>query len=155
MEQDGHRTDLGGEPHADAGLIDIFIPIRPVAQARARGAFIGGAIRMYTPKSSRVFKERLAAEIWTMVGRRICLDEALHVDIEITLERPKSARNRRHPTVKPDLDNFEKAVMDACTEAGLWRDDAVVVSKFSVKRYADGPGDVGVRIAVRRKSADR
>jgi Holliday junction resolvase RusA-like endonuclease len=155
MEQNGNRTDVGGSPKADAGLIDIFIPIRPVAQARARGAFIGGRISMYTPRSSRAFKEQLAAQIWIAVGSRICLDEALHVDIEVTLDRPKSARKRRHPTVKPDLDNFEKAIMDACTDAGLWRDDSVVVSKFSVKRYGDRPEDVGVRIAVRPKSADR
>lgn len=154
MEQNGDRTDLGGTPAADACLIDIFIPIRPVAQARARGAFIGGRIRMYTPKSSRVFKEELSAAIWSMLGSSRQLDEPLHLAIEVTLERPQSARRRPFPTVRPDLDNFEKAVMDACTSAGLWRDDSLVVSKYSCKKYADRPDDVGIRIAVHRKFAD-
>ena len=36
---------------------------------------------------------------------------------------------------KPDLDNLEKAVMDALTTAGVWCDDAQVVEKHSAKVY--------------------
>lgn len=45
------------------------------------------------------------------------------------------------PTVKPDLDKLLRAVLDALSEAGIWRDDAQVVELGAVaKRYGDQPG---------------
>lgn len=45
------------------------------------------------------------------------------------------------PAVKPDLDKLLRAVLDALSEAGAWRDDAQVVELGEVaKRYADQPG---------------
>lgn len=45
------------------------------------------------------------------------------------------------PAVKPDLDKLLRAVLDALSEAGVWRDDAQVVSLGEVgKRYSDKPG---------------
>jgi crossover junction endodeoxyribonuclease RusA len=51
------------------------------------------------------------------------------------------------PTVAPDLDKLTRCVADACTDAGLWRDDAQVVSIVAAKRYTSGVP--GVRIEVR------
>ncbi|MCL2139963.1 MAG: RusA family crossover junction endodeoxyribonuclease [Treponema sp.] len=39
---------------------------------------------------------------------------------------------------KPDLDNLLKAVMDALTAAGAWKDDAQVRSIKASKHYACG-----------------
>ena len=44
----------------------------------------------------------------------------------------------RHPVTKPDLDKLIRAVLDALTSAGLWRDDSQVVSILAGKEYADG-----------------
>jgi crossover junction endodeoxyribonuclease RusA len=42
------------------------------------------------------------------------------------------------PTVAPDLDKLTRAVMDAITYAGLWRDDAQVAVIHTAKRYCNG-----------------
>lgn len=40
--------------------------------------------------------------------------------------------------LKPDSDNLEKAVMDALTHIGAWRDDSQVCLKHTTKEYARG-----------------
>lgn len=78
------------------------------------------------------------------------------------LERPKSAKTRIWPTKKPDIDNLEKAVLDAmnpsyevlrhpvtrkviekvATFRGFWKDDCQVVEVTKRKLYAL-PGRLG------------
>ena len=43
-------------------------------------------------------------------------------------------------TKRPDLDNLEKAVMDALTKAKWWEDDSQVCVKITKKRYMGKPG---------------
>lgn len=43
-------------------------------------------------------------------------------------------------TGKPDTDNLLKAVMDALTQLGVWKDDAQVCEVHSLKQYAAEPG---------------
>jgi crossover junction endodeoxyribonuclease RusA len=52
--------------------------------------------------------------------------------------------------VRPDLDKLVRAVLDALSEAGVWRDDAQVVSVVARKAYGSAPG-LTVEI-VRRES---
>jgi len=42
--------------------------------------------------------------------------------------------------VRPDLDKLVRAVLDALSEAGVWRDDAQVVSIAARKAYGSAPG---------------
>lgn len=54
------------------------------------------------------------------------------------LPRPKNAttgkgRARAWHIARPDLDNLEKAVMDALTQAGVWVDDSLVCLKTTSK----------------------
>jgi crossover junction endodeoxyribonuclease RusA len=41
---------------------------------------------------------------------------------------------------KPDPDNLAKAVMDALTDCGMWRDDAQIVVLEVTKRFGQIPG---------------
>jgi len=50
-----------------------------------------------------------------------------------------------HPTVAPDLDKLVRAICDAITDTGLWRDDSQVVMITAAKRYSSPPG---VHIAI-------
>jgi Holliday junction resolvase RusA-like endonuclease len=52
-----------------------------------------------------------------------------------------------HPTVAPDIDKLTRAVLDSCTDAGLWRDDAQVAVLHAAKRYTNTTP--GVLITVR------
>lgn len=47
------------------------------------------------------------------------------------------------PAVAPDLSKLIRSTEDALTEAGVWRDDALVVSVVAGKWYSeDGPGAI-------------
>lgn len=63
----------------------------------------------------------------------------LAVSVEIRLPKPKSSRRSR-PDVRPDVDNYAKAVMDAATMAGIWNDDSQVCDLRMVKVYSAEPG---------------
>lgn len=90
------------------------------------------------------------------------LDEPLRLVLVFDMPRPKShfGTGRNEGKLKPsapalpvtgaDLDKLVRAVGDAITDAGIWRDDVLVVELDAVKRYADNgdvPG-VSVRIEV-------
>lgn len=53
------------------------------------------------------------------------------------MPRPKDKKVLEAGMPMGDLDNLEKAIMDACTKAGLWHDDRQLVSHSTDKRYAD------------------
>jgi Holliday junction resolvase RusA-like endonuclease len=78
---------------------------------------------------------------------------AVKVDMLFLMPRPKNhygtganAGQLRpgapaYPTVKPDRDKLERAVLDALSDAGMWRDDSQVVAGETLKYYAEQPGD--------------
>lgn len=74
------------------------------------------------------------------------------VVLDFTFARPKAhyGTGRNAGKVKPnapvyvsttpDLDKLIRAVNDGITDAGLWRDDSLVVSLSCLKQYAEQPG---------------
>jgi Holliday junction resolvase RusA-like endonuclease len=79
------------------------------------------------------------------------LDVPLIVGFKFLITRPKSV-TRAVPSVKPDLDNYIKAVVDGLTGV-IWRDDSVIVgyTDDTIKLYANpAQGQaVGVHVIVR------
>lgn len=76
------------------------------------------------------------------------------VDLHFFMLRRGRAKRRWH-TQKPDRDNLAKPVLDALTEAGVYRDDCLVVSGEITKEWAApgaerGPehGLIGVEIFI-------
>lgn len=80
----------------------------------------------------------------------------LLVNLVFVRRKPSSAPKRKTswPITRPDLDHYERAVLDAGTQAGLWTDDAQVVALISSKAYPGTsrttPATPGVYIAVYR-----
>lgn len=66
------------------------------------------------------------------------LDVPLSVGMVFVLARPKSVR-RPYPSVTPDLSKLARAVEDALTDAGVWRDDALVVRYHELAKVYSGP----------------
>lgn len=54
-----------------------------------------------------------------------------------TMLKPGAPRFR---TSEPDLDKLLRALFDAITQAGAWRDDKLAVKVHGMKTYADRPG---------------
>lgn len=133
---------MGGPQSDGILLIDLFVPCMPVAKGQPRASSFGGRARLYTPARTRRFMEELAAAISAATTVR-GVDRAL--EVSITVQLPKPASSRRHwPSVKPDADNYAKSVLDACTRAGIWRDDALVCRLTVEKRY--GVPGVGISL---------
>lgn len=59
------------------------------------------------------------------------------MQVTFTKNKPKSAPKRRRtwPITKPDLDKLKRAVGDALTAAGVYKDDAQVVTSIEHKDY--------------------
>ena len=53
--------------------------------------------------------------------------------------RERAWRGEVHPGVRPDVDNYSKAVLDACNDI-VWKDDGQVVGLLAVKAYWPEPG---------------
>lgn len=68
---------------------------------------------------------------------------------EFRFVRPKTVRRDR-PSVKPDLSKLLRAIEDSITNAGVWKDDAQVVTARVEKVYAERAG-VRVRIGEYRQ----
>lgn len=80
-----------------------------------------------------------------MVGGFAPLTGPLDVTVEFYRRRPKTTR-REWPV--GDIDNYEKAIYDACNEL-LWEDDDQIVDNANRKRFAP-PGEDGyIRLVVR------
>lgn len=131
----------------------LFIIGIPVPQGRPRFAVVGGFPRVYDPPKSRKWKEdiRLQAisvknrEKWQTIEREI----PVYMDITFYMPKPKSCpKSRIFPTVKPDLDNVEKAIKDALNGV-LYVDDAQVCEVHKKKVYCQNGQEPGVMIELR------
>jgi Holliday junction resolvase RusA-like endonuclease len=128
-----------------------------------------GSMKAFMPRGRRfpvVTSDNLRTLPWkymvTAAAREALRDSPpvegpIAIDIEFYLPRPKSAQKRVvYPVKKPDLDKLVRAILDACTDAGVWKDDAQVVAVIATKSFASGmvpmvrTGIVGVEAGVPR-----
>jgi Holliday junction resolvase RusA-like endonuclease len=93
---------------------------------------------VYNPNSADAWKETIKA--YFLIYRRPPITEPVHLRVSFFLPKPKSLKieeGRDTPHVKkPDVDNLLKATMDAMTDGGVWKDDALVFATSADKWYA-------------------
>jgi Holliday junction resolvase RusA-like endonuclease len=123
----------------------LFVNGIPKAQPRPRMAAGGHA---YNPPSADAWKETVRAAFNAF--RKPPLTNPVCLRVSFFLPRPKALKGEAAcPHVKkPDVDNLLKAVMDAMTGAGVWKDDALVYVTEAGKWYAAGGGKTGARVTV-------
>ncbi len=120
----------------------FIIPGEPVAKGRPKLSRYG----TYTPKKTKEYEKHIREE-WKKNGYKEPLRGAIKVDIIFHKGVPKSdskaVRMKKilgqiKPTVKPDLDNYIKAVLDGLN--GLaWVDDSQIVEITASKEYSEKP----------------
>ena len=154
--------------------MNIYVKGDPKAQPRAKGRLINSRfgksfIQMYTPSVANEWKRavtRAVESAWSVytpdprTGSRgpgvlkESLDGPLHLDLTFYLPRPQYLEGWKHTrdaiahVGKPDFDNLSKAVADAMSESGIWKDDAQVCSWSGSKWYSAVGGASGCRIVV-------
>lgn len=129
----------------------------PVPKGRPRVVRAGQGVRTYTPAATAAFEKSAAWQIKAQLpstgGLTLPLDGRIAVGMTFRLTRPKTV-TRTHPTVKPDVDNLAKAVLDALEAAGVIVNDSRVTDLYLAKRYADGDQDEGVTVTVTARAQE-
>jgi Holliday junction resolvase RusA-like endonuclease len=105
---------------------------KAIAQPRHRVACQGGYPRVYLPHDHPVHEYKLRIVDGARHANIPLIEGPIRIDIMFSFKR-KGNKPREFKISKPDLDNLDKAVMDALTDAGVWGDDAQVVEKHSLK----------------------
>jgi len=122
----------------------------PKGQPRARAFAFKGRARMYDPGTAEAWKSDIARACSPMEGLR--LPDPIRLCVTFYFPRPKS-HYRTNGTLKdtaprlihdqkPDIDNCEKAILDALTHIGAWIDDDQVCETQILKRW-EQPGESG------------
>ena len=109
-------------------MIVFNFPIDPVAKGRPRF----GKGRTYTPKKTKDF-EGLIKSMAREQYKNGPMKGPLSVIVVFTIKRSKSVK-REYPTVKPDVDNFLKASLDALNGIA-YDDDAQIIEVNASKKY--------------------
>lgn len=133
----------------------VMLPIEPVPKLRPRFKIVRGKVFTHTPEKTKEFENKVAAMYLekTKQGMFEC-HKPLSVSITFCLEIPKSFTKKKRTdiesgilqhTVKPDLDNLTKAILDALNGIA-WNDDAQIVNLNVHKEYSSGSGYISIYI---------
>lgn len=109
----------------------LRFPVKAVPKGRPRISRNGG---VYTPDETRAFEndiKLLAKTQWKIAP----IEGAVRMDIWFILVRPKSSK-KVHPSVKPDLTNYCKAIEDALNGI-CYLDDGQVCVQNTCKQYGE------------------
>ena len=121
----------------------FFVTGDPKGQPRPRAFAFRGKVRVYDPGSAEGWKAQVA--LAAREAGLTALNGPVEVRIMFHFARPKSHFNKsglkpsapvNWHTQKPDADNLAKAVLDALTTLGAWKDDAYVARLDVAKVWA-------------------
>jgi crossover junction endodeoxyribonuclease RusA len=139
-------------------MISVFVPGVPVPKGSSR-AFVnkhtGRAIVTAANSKTKPWQQAVAGVVGELIADAPMFPhEPVCVSLEFVMPRPKSQYSKKGlkpnapywHTTKPDKDKLARAVGDALTWAGLWKDDSQDCCGNVVKRYGERPG-VNIRVA--------
>ncbi len=117
--------------------IKIIVPGKPEGKGVARVFHHKQLNRMMAMTPEKTSNYMALIQHYAMLQRPAeLLDEPLELEFVAYSLKPKAAKKRKYPTVKPDLSNIQKGLEDALSGI-IFRDDALIVSVISKKRYTD------------------
>lgn len=158
-----------GYPYAVAAgraiALGFFVPGKPVHKDRPRVKLMPpqggqhnakapcGWAQFYSTEETKAYEKHVGesalAQLRTLPEQFFLpIEECrLIVSLRFNIARPPSVR-RAFPTVKPDLDNLEKAIYDGLVKHGVLKDDAPITDHMVAKRYADFTHPEGVEVEI-------
>ena len=120
----------------------IRLDVDPHAKARARMARDGTC---FTPLKTKSNENHLKYELRAK-SKRLLWDEPIGVEVDFYIEKPKRMpKGRIFPSVRPDLDNYVKQILDAGNKY-LWRDDSCICTITARKFYSDAKGYIKISV---------
>lgn len=128
-------------------VVQLVINEIPKPQPRPRITVRGKYAYAYEPKSITEYKRLVAGKYRSEHKQQLPLTGALSVDVRFyrpiqksisKIERQRRLLGESLPTVKPDIDNYVKAILDALN--GLaFQDDSQIAVLYARKIYSDKP----------------
>lgn len=109
----------------------------PVAKGRPKFAVRGGHGMAYTPEKTRAWEKAARMIIKAQMRGNPPLEGPIDAELWFGMPRPKTVK-RKHPVVKPDIDNFIKNAFDAMNGIAFV-DDAQIVRVNASKEYSFSP----------------
>ncbi len=100
-------------------------------------AVVGGKPRMYEPQR---LKDARSLLMLALSPYRPRAPFAGAVRLAVRWQFPKGRHKSGYKTTRPDTDNLQKLLKDCMTDAGFWKDDALVACEYVEKRWAEKPG---------------
>lgn len=136
-------------------MIAITVHGHPAPQGSKR--HVGNGVMVESSKHVKPWRDAVRSDAVDEIYR-LCPDETgafpltdpLIVDMVFTFTRPRShyrtGRNAHllrdaaptHPTGPPDLSKLARSTEDALTDAGVWRDDSLVVAYGQLAKVYPG-----------------
>lgn len=159
-EADGPGYGVGElERVGDVAHFSFVILGTPVGKDRPRFRRRGDYVHTYTPKKTLDWEQEIGEQVGVALARlrsrgkltdiSLPLSGRLMVNLRFNIKKPKSApKKERHRLKKPDLDNLDKAVLDALQSIDFIADDKTVTDLASCKRYASDDHPEGVEIGM-------
>jgi len=124
--------------------LELIIPLLPVAKGRPKITTGTGFARAYTPKKTRDYENKVKMYFRAQFPQHepFSADDTLKVTIEFYYPIPKSYSKKKREQIiaagmyknnGEDLDNLEKAVLDALN--GLAYCDDRIISEVEKRKY--------------------
>lgn len=113
------------------GTYCLVLEIEPQTKGRPRFGKYGA----YTPAKTRKYENELKAMIRS--ANPAMFVGPIIMEISFYMPRPKKPKYK-YPAVKPDIDNLQKALLDACNGL-LYEDDAQIIELTARKEYGAKP----------------
>lgn len=122
------------------------MPGKPFGKQRPRATRYGGIIKIYTPRETKNYEEKIKQEYLNTIGN-VKLEGALQADILGVFPIPKScSKNVKdkmingeiNHTKKPDCDNMGKSVFDGLNAVAYEDDAQICICKLN-KVYGEKP----------------
>lgn len=128
--------------------LEVFVAGKPKGQPRPKAFSRGKHAGVYDPGTAEEWKGIVRQEVKARWDGQPW-EGAVSLSLGFKMPRPKGHSNSKgllkfsaplFHLGKPDADNLAKAVMDALTNLGVWKDDSQVAVLRVRKEYASLPG---------------
>lgn len=129
--------------------LSIFVPGFAAPQGSKR--HVGRGIMIESSKKVAPWRADVRLALLDADGQPLAVfDGPVTVRLEFILRRPVSTPKKATPpaTKKPDIDKLGRAILDAVSSAGCWRDDSQVVRLNLTKRLAEIGETPGCKIRI-------
>lgn len=132
----------------DNTVMEFFLPMIPptkTAQEKKLAVNRNGKAYIYEPPELKAVRQKM---LGYLAGHKP--ETPFNGPVELVVDWCFKASNLAHDgqwkTTRPDTDNLQKMLKDCMTQAGFWKDDALVCREIVEKFWAVTPG-IRIRIS--------